>query len=332
MPPEPAVAVAVVSWNTRDLLRECLRSLAGRAARRGVGGRQRLDGRVGGDGAVGVPGRPACRSQSTTSASARRSTSWPPDDARAWIAPANADIELRPGALRRAARCRLAPSRAPASSRRGLSCPPARRSTPCTPSRRCRSRARFNLGFHSPRRRPAVPRGLLGPVPERDVDWAIGAFLLVRRAAWNAVGGFDAAAVDVRRGPRPRLASARAGWHDALRPVGARPAPRKRGDDAGVGRRAHAALAALDLLLAAAPPRPRAHAPRQRLVNVAAPTPAPVRPTSACGAACTAARASHPAASSKATANQGPVPPTTPRYAGVCPFFSDAQRGGQTPL
>ena len=31
MPPEPTGAVAVVSWNTRDLLRECLRSLEGEA-------------------------------------------------------------------------------------------------------------------------------------------------------------------------------------------------------------------------------------------------------------------------------------------------------------
>src|SRR5439155_1129305 len=33
--------------------------------------------------------------------------------------------------------------------------------------------------------------GCWNPEREREVDWAIGAFLLIRREAWDAAGGFD---------------------------------------------------------------------------------------------------------------------------------------------
>jgi N-acetylglucosaminyl-diphospho-decaprenol L-rhamnosyltransferase len=52
----------------------------------------------------------------------------------------------------------------------------------------------------------------------RRVDWAIGAFLLVRRAAWQEVGGFDAGqwmyAEDLDLGWR----LARAGWETRFEP------------------------------------------------------------------------------------------------------------------
>jgi GT2 family glycosyltransferase len=51
----------------------------------------------------------------------------------------------------------------------------------------------FNLGAGAVSHRLGdrmLLEGLWNPARPRGVDWAIGAFLLVRRAAWDAIGGF----------------------------------------------------------------------------------------------------------------------------------------------
>jgi N-acetylglucosaminyl-diphospho-decaprenol L-rhamnosyltransferase len=189
VPPEPAVAVAVVSWNTRDLLRECLRSLEGvseaevwvvdNASSDGSADMVRsefpwvrleaLESNVGFGPAVNlVAGK----------------TSAP------WIAPANADVALQPGSLNAlldtGSRCPRAGVLAP---RLELPSGETQHSVYAFPT--VPFTALFNLGFHRRFGDRLCLEGHWDPSRERDVDWAIGAFLLVRRAAWDAAGGFD---------------------------------------------------------------------------------------------------------------------------------------------
>jgi N-acetylglucosaminyl-diphospho-decaprenol L-rhamnosyltransferase len=189
VPPDGAVAVAVVSWNTRDLLRECLRSLAAEPLAevwvvdnastdesaemvRAEFGSVRLvalDENVGFGRAVNLV--------------AERSTA-------PWIAPANADIEVRPGALRALLdagdRCPRAGVLAP---RLELPSGETQHSVYAFPT--IPFTALFNVGFHRRFGDQLCLEGFWDPARERDVDWAIGAFLAVRRAAWDAAGGFD---------------------------------------------------------------------------------------------------------------------------------------------
>ena len=129
-----------------------------------------------------------------------------------FVAPANADIQLRPGALRAlfdaagrhpragilAPRLELAVRRDPAL---GL----------CL-SRRCRSRCAFNLGLANRFGDRLCLEGHWNAEGERDVDWALGAFL---RRASRGLGRrrrVRRAAVDVRGGPRPGLARGAPGY------------------------------------------------------------------------------------------------------------------------
>jgi GT2 family glycosyltransferase len=211
------VTVAVVSWNTRDLLRRCLESLEpevhdGRAdawvvdngssdgspdmVREHFGWARLVEG-VGNLGFGPAVNLVAQRSRSE------------------WIAPANADIELEPGALA-------------ALLRAGEEHPDAGILAP-------RLILPDGSVQHSVFHFPTVGLtllfnlGLAGTVPglgdhlllerhwdhrrPRRVDWAVGACLLVRRAAWDAIGGFDAHqwmyAEDLDLGWRAR----RAGWN-----------------------------------------------------------------------------------------------------------------------
>jgi GT2 family glycosyltransferase len=187
------VAVAIVSWNTRDLLRECLRSFEGldsaevwvvdNASSDGSSDMVRdefpwvrleaLDENLGFGAAVNLV---ASKSSAP------------------WIAPANADVELRPGALsellcagQRFPRAGVLAPRLELPSGEPQHSVYAFPTVPFT--------ALFNVGLHT-RWRWLGDRlcleGFWDPERERDVDWALGAFLLVRRTAWEAAGGFDA--------------------------------------------------------------------------------------------------------------------------------------------
>ena len=190
MPPEAArVAVAVVSWNTRDLLRDCLRSLDGEPlAEVWVVDNASTDGSA----EMVRSEFPSVRLLALESNAGfgpavnrvAAATSTP------FIAPANADIALRPGALGalldaadRHPRAGILAPRLELASGETQHSVYAFPTVPFT--------ALFNIGFHRRFGDRLCLEGHWDPSRERDVDWAIGAFLLVRREAWDAAGGFD---------------------------------------------------------------------------------------------------------------------------------------------
>ena len=216
------VTVAVVSWNTRELLRRCLRSLepeveVGRADVWVVdngssdGSRELVrdefptvtliepDRNLGFGPAVNVVAR-----QTTSD----------------WVAPANADIELGEGALERLLEV--------GNSDPAIGCVAPRLGVPDGTTQH--SVYPFPgpvvaLATHLAKPRVAPRLGdrycLIGgwdPDRPREVDWPVGAFMIVRREAWDAVGGFDDSqwmfAEDLDLGWR----LARAGWSRRYEP------------------------------------------------------------------------------------------------------------------
>ena len=231
-PAEPAprgalapVAVAVISFNTRDLLEGCLHSLAADARK----GRAEVwvvdNASVDGSAAmvresfpwVRLVANPDNRGFGAAVNQVALRTDTP------WIAAANADIELTPGALERLLHAGMRPPGAAALAPRLLLADGSvQHSIHSFPT--VRLALAFNLGIH--RFVPGLGDrlGLLGYWDSnrpRRVDWAIGAFLLVRRSAWTQVGGFDPAqwmyAEDLDLGWRLD----RAGWTTRFEPAAA---------------------------------------------------------------------------------------------------------------
>lgn len=217
------VAIAVVSWNTRDLLAACLDSMApeheaGRAEvwvadnASGDGSaemvRERfpwvhllaLDENLGFGPAVNEV--------------AERTDS-------EWVAPANADVELEPGALE----ALLDSGRR--DPRAGIVAPQLVLPDGSTQ--------------HSVHAFPTLPRTLLQAAAvelwnprladrlcvvasfderrRRRVDWAHGAFLLVRRDAWDEIGGFDRSQWMYAEDLDIAWRAARAGWRTRYEPT-----------------------------------------------------------------------------------------------------------------
>jgi N-acetylglucosaminyl-diphospho-decaprenol L-rhamnosyltransferase len=189
-----AVTVAVVSWNTRELLVRCLRSLspevdAGRAEVWVVD-----NGSTDGSPAAVTEHAPWARLLEAGSnlgfgravnEVARRTGS-------EWIACANADIALEPGTLE---------TLITAGSEPRVGCvapqllgPDGSAEHSVHPLPTVPLTLVFNLGLHrlSPRLADRLClEGYWDPTRPRAVPWAIGAFLLVRRQAFDQVGGFD---------------------------------------------------------------------------------------------------------------------------------------------
>jgi len=185
----------VVSWNTRDLLESCLLSLEA-DAREGLTEVWVVD-NASGDGSPDLVrdrfpwARLVASDENLGFGRAvnvvAEQTSTP------WVGVANADIRLRPGAL---------PALLEAAGRD----PDAGALAPqlILPDG---STQHSVFPFPSPRIALAVSLGLARASPrlgdrlllagawdesrERRVPWAVAAFLLVRRDAWDAVGGFD---------------------------------------------------------------------------------------------------------------------------------------------
>jgi N-acetylglucosaminyl-diphospho-decaprenol L-rhamnosyltransferase len=190
------VAVVVVSYETRELLRRCLASLAGDV------GERRADVWVVDNGsrdgspelvrsefawATLVPNEDNLGFGKAVNLGARAAT------AAEWIAPANADIALESGAL---SALLEAGARDPGA---GVIAPRLIQPDGTTQhSVHSFPTLGFTLLYNArlQRVRPAwgdraCLEGYWDPDRERRVPWAVGAFVLVRRAAWDAAGGFD---------------------------------------------------------------------------------------------------------------------------------------------
>lgn len=193
----PPITIAVVSWNTRDLLARCLESMradadAGRAAVTVVdngssdGSRELVqsdhpwteliqsDENLGFGRAVNLV---AERSDST------------------WLAAANADTELTPGALETLLRAgEEQPTAGAIAPRLILPDGSVQHSVHRFPSPGLA--AVFGIGAYrlSPRLGDRLCiDGYWNSDRRREVDWARGAFLLLRRQSFDQVGGFDEA-------------------------------------------------------------------------------------------------------------------------------------------
>jgi N-acetylglucosaminyl-diphospho-decaprenol L-rhamnosyltransferase len=227
-PREPAapgtapVAIAVVSWNTRDLLRACLASIepevaAGRAEAWVVDN-------ASSDGSAEMV-RDAFPWVHLI-ASAENLGFGPAVNlvagrtASGWIAIANADVELRPGTLETLLRAgERDPSAGLLAPRLVLPSGETQHSAYHFP--RLGFTLVFNLGVPMLSRRLAARMLLEGHWQgdrARTVDWALGAFLLARREAWEAVGGFDPEQWMYAEDLDLAWRVAQAGWHTRFEP------------------------------------------------------------------------------------------------------------------
>ncbi len=216
----PPVTVAVVSWNTRELLRGCLHSLEpeielGRAQVWVVdngstdGSRELVRDEFSGVTLV-EPDENLGFGPAVNLVAERTDSEW--------IAPANADIALEDGALARLLEVGRADPRCGCiAPRLVLPDGSTQHSVYRFPS------PLLALATHLPLpSRLADELCLLGswdPERAREVDWPVGAFLIVRRQAWNEIGGFDQSqwmfAEDLDLGWR----LAEAGWRRLYEPA-----------------------------------------------------------------------------------------------------------------
>lgn len=221
-PGRPVVHVVVVSYRTPRLLERCLASLrpevdAGRATvtvvdnasgdgsaelARGLGFAVREPGANLGFGAAVLLGaRDAAPA--------------------AWIAPANADVALEPGALDALLDAAERDPRAGILAPRLLT-PDGAVQHSVHPFPSVRFAAAFALGVveRSPRlRRQQVLEGHWDADAGRRVPWAHGALLLVRREAWDRIGGFDPAMWMYAEDLDLCWRAARAGWATRYAPA-----------------------------------------------------------------------------------------------------------------
>jgi N-acetylglucosaminyl-diphospho-decaprenol L-rhamnosyltransferase len=189
------VTVAVVSWNTRDLLAKCLQSLTSDAAA-GLADVWVVDNASedGSDDLVRerfpwvhlIASRDNWGFGAAVNAVADQSCT-------EWIIPANADVAVAPGAIGRMiaeASCR--PQVAAIAPR--LVLPDGRTQHSVYPFPTVPFTLAYASGAVARSRRLArywcIDQGF-DPDEARQVHWAVGAFLLIRRTAWEDVGGFD---------------------------------------------------------------------------------------------------------------------------------------------
>jgi GT2 family glycosyltransferase len=190
----PRVAVAVVSWNTRDLLARCLGSLA---EQDGAELETWVVDNASTDGSAGLVRE---RHPDVHLVASERNLGFGPavnlvaqrTDAP-WLAIANADVAPRPGALR----ARLdAGTRDPGAGalapRLVLPDGETQHSVfgfPTLPFTFVFQTGLFHVSRDLSDRLALI--GLWDMDRGRRVPWAVGAFLLVRREAWDDAGGFD---------------------------------------------------------------------------------------------------------------------------------------------
>ena len=191
----PPLAIAVVSWNTCELLAACLRSLqpdvdSGRAEVWVVDNNSA-------DGSVAAVRRDfpwASLIASERNLGFGAAVNLVADrTASEWIGAANADLALGPGALRTLLLAGRGDARVGAVAPR-LVLPSGETQHSVHPFPTVRLAATFATRAY--RVIPGLGERLCldghwDPYRRRYVDWAHGALLLVRREAWDEVGGFD---------------------------------------------------------------------------------------------------------------------------------------------
>jgi N-acetylglucosaminyl-diphospho-decaprenol L-rhamnosyltransferase len=181
------VAVAVVSFQTREHLRACLTSLHG-------AGEVWVVDNGSTDGSVEMvrddfpwarlvqPGENLGYGRAVNLVAAQTATPW--------LAAANADVVLEPGTLAALVRAGEADPRAGAVAPR-LLLPDGSTEHGVHPFPTLAFTTTFALGLTRPIGDRLCLEGAWNPERARRVPWAVGAFLLLRREAWDAVGGFD---------------------------------------------------------------------------------------------------------------------------------------------
>ena len=185
------VEIAVVSWNTRELLRACLHSLhadvnAGRAHVTVVDngssdGSQRAV-------ATEFPWVELIESGENLGFGAAVNLVAARTDSP-WIAAANADIALGPDALQRLLEAGEAHPDAGILAPR-LIAPDGSTQHSVHPFPTLALTLAFNLGIANAAGDRLALNGHWNPETPRHVDWALGAFVLVRRTVWNQIDGF----------------------------------------------------------------------------------------------------------------------------------------------
>ncbi len=191
-----AIAVAVVSWNTRDLLARCLRSLAADAQAGTVDvwvvdngssdGSQDLVRQDFGWATLVEPEHNIGFGRAVNLVAERCSTPW--------LAAANADVALAPGALEALLAAAGSDPRAGILAPR-LTLPDGSTQHSVFSFPTVALALVFGTGVWRLSSRLAdrlCIEGAWDPERERSVPWAVGAFVLIRRAVFDAVGGFDA--------------------------------------------------------------------------------------------------------------------------------------------
>jgi N-acetylglucosaminyl-diphospho-decaprenol L-rhamnosyltransferase len=219
-----AVAVAVVSYDTRELLDRCLRALA-RDAEGGAEVWVVDNASSDGSAAMVAERHPWARLHASTEnlgfgaavnlVASRTETPW--------LVAANADTAPAPGAIARLLAAGEA-DRAAAILAPALRTPEGTLEHSVHPFPTLGFTLAYNLGAASagPASRALAERWCLehrwsGP-RARHVPWAIGAFLLLRRAAFEQLGGFDEAQWMYAEDLDLAWRAARAGWRTRYEP------------------------------------------------------------------------------------------------------------------
>jgi GT2 family glycosyltransferase len=182
-----SITVAVVSYNTRSLLERCLASFSGTGADVWVVDNGSTDGSadVVPPARLLQPGRNLGYGAAVNLVASQTSSEW--------LVAANADVELAdPGVLARLVSVAAGDGRVGAVAPR-LLLPDGSVQHSVLPFPSVRFTLAFALGVTSVSSlgdRACVP-GRWDPSRARVVPWAVGALLLLRRSAFEAVGGFD---------------------------------------------------------------------------------------------------------------------------------------------
>lgn len=214
---QPPVTVAVVSWNTRDLLSQCLSSL--RPDVENEIAEVWVHDNASGDGSAEMVRREfpwvrliASRENLGFGAGVNRVAA---RTRTPWLVAANADVAFAPGALNTLIeQAERHPGAGALAPRLILPDGSTQHSAYAFPTIPYTLAFVTGLGRLSRRlaRRWCIGPGF-DPDEDREVPWAVGAALLLRREAWDEVGGFDDAqwmyAEDLDLGWRLR----QTGWH-----------------------------------------------------------------------------------------------------------------------